>query len=87
MKPQYMLFFRRAEIEKPAIYIYMTTTAMSGNIGDTYVNFKDFQHALGIAYHSLGDFRKAIEYHEQHLKLSKEARDSGGERKAYCNLG
>ena len=65
----------------------MTTTATNGNIGDAYVNFKDLQHALGTAYHSLGDFRKAIEYHERHLKISKEVGDRAGERKAYCNLG
>ena len=65
----------------------MTTTAINGNIGDPFVNFKDFQHALGIAYYSLGDFRKAIEYHERHLKISKEVGDRAGERIAYCYLG
>ena len=65
----------------------MTTTAINGNIGDVFVNFKDFQHALGIAYYSLGDFGKAIEYHERHLKISKEVGDREGEGIAYCNLG
>ena len=65
----------------------MTTTAINGNISDPFVNFKDFQHALGIAYYSLGDFRKAIEYHERHLKISKEVGDRAGEGKAYGNLG
>ena len=65
----------------------MITTAINGNIGDPFVNFKDFQHALGIAYYSLGDFRKAIEYHERHLKISKEVGDRAGEGKAYGNLG
>ena len=65
----------------------MTTTTINGNIGDAYVNFKDFQHALGIAYHRLGDFRKAIEYHERHLKISKEVKDRAGEGSAYGNLG
>ena len=59
----------------------MTTTTVNGNIGDPFVNFKDFQHALGIAYYSLGDFRKAIEYHERHLKISKEVGDRAGEGK------
>ncbi|CAH3184234.1 unnamed protein product [Porites lobata] len=44
-------------------------------------------HALGIAYYSLGDFRKAIEYHERHLKISKEVGDRAGEGRAYGNLG
>ena len=65
----------------------MITTAINGNIGDPFVNFKDFQHALGIAYYNLGDFRKAIEYHERHLKISKEGGDRAGGGKAYGNLG
>ena len=65
----------------------MTTTPIDGNIGDAYVNFKDFQRALGIAYYSLGDFRKAIEYHKRYLKISKEVGDRAGEGAAYCNLG
>ena len=65
----------------------MTTTAINGNIGDPFVNFKAFQHALGIAYYSLGHFRKAIEDHERHLKISKEVGDRAGEGKAYCSLG
>ena len=60
----------------------MTTTAINGNIGDAYL-----QHALGIACHSLGDFQKAIEYHERDLKISKELGDRTREGRAYCNLG
>ena len=32
---------------------------------------------------SLGDFRKAIEYHEKHLKIAKEIEDRAGEGGAY----
>ena len=42
---------------------------------------------LGNAYDGLGDFRKAIEYHERDLKISKEVGDRVGEGRAYCNLG
>ena len=42
---------------------------------------------LGNAYHSLGDFQKAIEYHERDLKISKEVGDRAGEGIAYGNLG
>ena len=42
---------------------------------------------LGVAYKNLGDFQKAIEYHERHLKISKEVGDRAGEGRAYCNLG
>ena len=34
---------------------------------------------LGNAYRSLGDFRKAIEYHEKRLKIAKEIGDRAGE--------
>ena len=42
---------------------------------------------LGNAFRNLGEFQKAIEYHERHLKISKEVGDRVGEGKAYCNLG
>ena len=42
---------------------------------------------LGNTYCSLGDFQKSIEYHERHLKISKEVGDRAGEGKAYGNLG
>ena len=42
---------------------------------------------LGNAYHSLGDFQKAIDYHKRHLKISKEVGDRAREGRAYCNLG
>ena len=40
--------------------------------GEAYCNF-------GNAYHSLGDFQRAIEYYERHLKISKEVGDRVGE--------
>ena len=42
---------------------------------------------LGIAYHDLGDFQKAIQYHERHLEIAKEAGDKDEEGRAYGNLG
>ncbi|XP_044169006.1 tetratricopeptide repeat protein 28-like [Acropora millepora] len=42
---------------------------------------------LGIAYNSLGDFRKAIEYHEKDLKIAIEFGDRAREGLAYGNLG
>ena len=43
--------------------------------------------SLGIAYHSLGDFRRALEYHEKDLSIAKDVGDRAGEGRAYCNLG
>ena len=42
---------------------------------------------LGIAYSSLCDYQKSIEYHEKHLKIAIEIGDRGGEGRAYGNLG
>ena len=42
---------------------------------------------LGNVYHSLGDFQKAMEYYERHLKISKEVGDRAGEGRAYVSLG
>ena len=54
----------------------MTAAAINGNIGDPFVNC-----------YNLGDFRKAIEYLERHLKITKEVGDRAGEARAYRNLG
>ncbi|XP_044167750.1 tetratricopeptide repeat protein 28-like, partial [Acropora millepora] len=42
---------------------------------------------LGNAYQTLGDYQKAIEYHEKHLKIAKEIGDRAGEAAGYGNLG
>ena len=42
---------------------------------------------FGNAYDSLGDYQKAIEYHEKDLKIAKENGDRDGERTAYYNFG
>jgi tetratricopeptide (TPR) repeat protein len=43
--------------------------------------------ALGIAYRKLGDPRRAIELHEQHLLVARESGDRCGEGNALGNLG
>ena len=50
---------------------------------------QEIGHAYGyisIAFHSQGYFRKAIEYHEKHLKITMEVGDRAGEEKGYQNL-
>ena len=42
---------------------------------------------MRLAYASLGDARKAIEYHEQHLAIAREIGDRRGEANASWNLG
>ena len=48
--------------------------------GNAYCN-------LGLAYGSLRDFKKAIDYLERHLNIEKEVGDISGEGRAYVNLG
>ena len=47
----------------------------------------NFFQCLGNVYFSQGDFRKAIEYYEKHLKVTIEFGDWEGEGRAYGNLG
>ena len=42
---------------------------------------------LGNAYLRLGDFTRAIQFYELHLKIAKEVGDKAGEGISYCNLG
>ena len=42
---------------------------------------------MGIAYYNLGEYRKAIEYHEQSLEISREIGDRQGEGISLGNLG
>ena len=42
---------------------------------------------LGRAYLNIGDFQRAINYHEQHLKIAREVGDRTGEATAYGDLG
>ena len=42
---------------------------------------------LGNVHYLLGDFNKAIHYHEERLKIAKEFGDRSAERRAHSNLG
>jgi tetratricopeptide (TPR) repeat protein len=42
---------------------------------------------LGIAYDALGEYQRAIDYHEQHLTVAREIGDRRGEGTALGNLG
>ena len=42
---------------------------------------------LGLAYDSLGDYPKAIDYHQQSLKIAREIKDRQGEGEVLGNLG
>ena len=55
-------------------------------IGDRVGEGRAYKN-LGIAYQSLRDFQKAIEYHEKDLKTKIEIGDRAGKGRAYGNLG
>jgi tetratricopeptide (TPR) repeat protein len=42
---------------------------------------------LGIAYDSLGQYERAIDFYEQHLAIAREIGDRAGEGRALGNLG
>ena len=44
-------------------------------------------NVLGVAYNCLGDYKKAIEFHQQSLSIAKEIGHKGSEGAAYRNLG
>ena len=54
--------------------------------GNKYRECKAY-NSLGVAYQSLGDYKKAIEFHQQSLSIAKEIGDRGLKDKAYTNLG
>ncbi|XP_066026205.1 tetratricopeptide repeat protein 28-like [Pocillopora verrucosa] len=43
--------------------------------------------SLGKVYNCLGQFKRAIHYHERHLEIAKEVGDKDGEGKGYGDLG
>ena len=51
-----------------------------GSEGAAYTN-------LGNAYHSFGDYKKAIEFHHQSLSIAKEIGEKASEGATYTNLG
>lgn len=42
---------------------------------------------IGLSYHKLGNYEKALDYHKQHLELSEATENSMGKRRANCNIG
>ena len=42
---------------------------------------------LGLAYHHLSDFKKAIEFYQLALKIAKDTGNKDGEGTIYNNLG
>ena len=61
-------------------------TKVAKTIGDRALEGGAYGN-LGNAHYSLGEYRKAIKYHEKELKIAKEIGDLAGEKGAYGYLG
>ena len=59
---------------------------MVKEIGDKDSEGKAYT-SIGSAYACLGDYKKAIEFHQQSLSIAKEIGDKDSEGKAYLSLG
>ena len=72
-------FFLARNTWKQALKYFIKKGNISGKVA-CYGN-------LGMSYESLGDYRRAIEYHEKALKICEEIEDIAGESRCYINLG
>ncbi|MGC1120505.1 MAG: tetratricopeptide repeat protein, partial [Candidatus Methanofastidiosia archaeon] len=55
-------------------------------LGDRYGEAKCYTN-FGDIYYGLGDFKKALEYHERSLEIAEETGDKDGKLVCYTNLG
>ncbi len=60
--------------------------AIKREIGDRGGEANSYNN-LGAVYYSLGEYQKAIKFHQQSLAITREIDDRGGEAKSYGNLG
>ncbi|NCR42793.1 MAG: tetratricopeptide repeat protein, partial [Microcystis aeruginosa W13-11] len=60
--------------------------AITREIGDRGGEGKSYM-GLGNVYYSLGEYQKAIEFHQQSLAIDREIGDRGGKASSWFNLG
>ena len=85
-----------------AIYDFLTLGGYYQNLADYYLELVTVYQqqeeqtnwkytasltSLGNVYYSLGEYQKAIEFHQQSLAIKREIGDRGGEAKSWFNLG
>ncbi|MFN6249463.1 tetratricopeptide repeat protein [Microcystis sp.] len=78
---------RRGYYQTLADYYLELVTVYQQQEEQTNWNYAASLTSLGNAYDSLGEYQKAIEFHQQSLAIDREIGDRGGEAKSYNNLG
>jgi tetratricopeptide (TPR) repeat protein len=70
-----------------ADYYLQLVTVYQQQEDQTHWKYTASLTSLGNVYKSLGEYQKAIEFHQQSLAIDREIGDRGGEGKSYNNLG
>jgi tetratricopeptide (TPR) repeat protein len=70
-----------------ADYYLQLVTVYQQQEDQTHWNYAASLTSLGNVYYSLGEYQKAIEFHQQSLAIKREIGDRGGEGNSYNNLG
>ncbi|NCR07268.1 MAG: tetratricopeptide repeat protein [Microcystis aeruginosa LG13-11] len=70
-----------------ADYYLQLVTVYQQQEDQTHWKYTASLTSLGNVYRSLGEYQKAIEFHQQSLAITREIGDRGGEGKSYGNLG
>uniref|UniRef100_UPI001C12AD5C tetratricopeptide repeat protein n=1 Tax=Microcystis aeruginosa TaxID=1126 RepID=UPI001C12AD5C len=78
---------RRGYYQTLADYYLELVTVYQQQQEQTNWNYAASLSSLGNAYYFLGEYQKAIEFHQQSLAIKREIRDRGGEANSYGNLG
>jgi tetratricopeptide (TPR) repeat protein len=78
---------RRGYYQTLADYYLELVTVYQQQEEQTNWNYAASLTSLGNVYYSLGEYQKAIEFHQQSLAIKREIGDRGGEATSYNNLG
>jgi tetratricopeptide (TPR) repeat protein len=78
---------RRGYYQTRADYYLELVTVYQQQEEQTNWNYAASLTSLGNVYQSLGEYPKAIEFHQQSLAIFREIGDRGGEAASYRNLG
>jgi len=70
-----------------ADYYLQLVTVYQQQEDQTHWKYTASLTSLGNVYDSLGEYQKAIEFHQQSLAITREIGDRGGEGKSYMGLG
>ena len=78
---------RRGYYQTLADYYLQLVTVYQQQEDKTNWKYTASLTSLGIVYRSLGEYQKAIEFHQQSLAIKREIGDRGGEANSYMGLG